>query len=99
MSGIYQDWKPVVIHNKKFTTSHMKLTDINPILTDINNGLQVPNQHSCNIGIGGKASGLNLTGTLYFDLAWIHFFDYILTINDVIKDCEAKWAFTQYHDS
>ena len=87
-----------IIHANNFTTPPMMLTDINPILTDINNGLQVPNQHCCHIGIGGKASGFNLTGTLYFDLAWVHFFDYVMTINDVVKDCTAKWAFTQYPD-
>lgn len=85
-----------IIHSNIFSVQPIKLTDASPIITDINNGLQLPNKYSCNIGIGGKASGFNLTGTLYFDLAWIHFFDYVMSVKDVVKDCEAKWAFTQY---
>jgi hypothetical protein len=85
-----------IINAKNFSIVPVKLTDTNPIITDVNNGLQLPNKYSCNIGIGGKASGLNLTGTLYFDLAWVHFFDYVMTVSDVVKDCGAMWAFTQY---
>ena len=88
-----------IIHSNIFSIQPIKLTDTSPIITDINNGLQLPNKYGCNIGIGGKASGFNLTGTLYFDLAWIHFFDYVMSVKDVVKDCEAKWAFTQYPDS
>ena len=87
-----------IIHSNIFSVQPIKLTDTSPIITDINNGLQLPNKYSCNIGIGGKASGFNLTGTLYFDLAWIHFFGYVMSVKDVVKDCEAKWAFTQYPD-
>ena len=38
-------------------------------------------------------------GPLQYDLAWIHFFDYIVTIHDVIKDCKTSWQFTQFPDS
>ena len=80
-------------------TFGIKLINVEPITTPINNGLYVPNQYNCNIAIGGKASGINLTGPLQFDLAWIHFFDYIVSMDDVIKDCKAAWQFTQYPDS
>lgn len=87
-----------IVKNGNYSVSAVKLINIEPITTTINNGLYVPN-HNCNIAIGGKASGVNLMGPLEFDLAWIHFFDYIVTIHDVIKDCKASWQFTQFPDS
>ena len=87
-----------IVKNGNYSVSPVKLINIEPIVTTINNGLYVSN-HNCNIAIGGKASGVNLMGPLQFDLAWIHFFDYIVTIYDVIKDCKASWQFTQFPDS
>ena len=87
-----------IVKNGNYSVSAVKLINIEPITTTINNGLYVSN-HNCNIAIGGKASGVNLMGPLQFDLAWIHFFDYIVTIHDVIKDCKTSWQFTQFPDS
>jgi hypothetical protein len=60
----------------------------------------VPNQYSCNVAIGGKASGLNFfSPSFQFDLAWVHFFDFYINAADVVKECKAAWKFTQFPDS
>jgi hypothetical protein len=89
-----------IVKNNNFTTQRVRFTNNGPITTTINNGLYLKGQYSCNIAIGGKTSGLNYYSSAFqFDLAWVHFFDYYVAAGDVVKDCKASWAFTQFPDS
>jgi hypothetical protein len=97
---VYCDTIDNIVQNGNFTTQYTKITNSGPITTTINNGLWLENQYSCNVGIGGKISGLNFfSGTFQFDLAWVHFFDFYINASDVVKDCKASWIFTQFPDS
>lgn len=89
-----------IVKNGNFTTQSMRVTNSGPITTTVNNGLYLAGKYSCNIAIGGKMSGLNFySSSFQFDLAWVHFFDYYVAGSDVVKDCQASWAFTQFPDS
>jgi hypothetical protein len=89
-----------IVQSGNFTTQYTRITNSGPITTTINNGLWLENQYSCNVGIGGKISGLNFfSGSFQFDLAWVHFFDFYINASDVVKDCKASWIFTQFPDS
>jgi hypothetical protein len=97
---VYCDSIDNIVKNGNFTTQYTKITNSGPITTTINNGLYVPNQYSCNVAIGGKASGLNFfSPSFQFDLAWVHFFDFYINAADVVKECKAAWKFTQFPDS
>ena len=97
---VYCDSIDNIVKNGNFTTQYTKITNSGPITTTINNGLYLPNQYSCNIAIGGKASGLNFYSSAFqFDLAWVHFFDFYINAADVVKECKAAWKFTQFPDS
>ncbi len=89
-----------IVKNNNFTTQSVRLTNNGPYTTTVNNGLYLAGKYSCNIAVGGKMSGLNYYSSAFqFDLAWVHFFDYYVGAGDVVKDCKASWAFTQFPDS
>jgi hypothetical protein len=46
-------------------------------------------------GYSGWAS-MYASGSFFYDVAWVHFFDYELTDNDVYKDANAEWVYTQF---
>lgn len=97
---VYCDSVDNIVKNGNYTTQYSKITNSGPITTTINNGLYLANQYSCNVAIGGKASGFNYySSTFQFDVAWIHFFDYYIGAADVVKECKAAWQFTQFPDS
>jgi hypothetical protein len=52
-------------------------------------GGRYPNE---NMGIYGSSS-------FQFDLAWVHFFDKTLTKEDVVRECNTNWIYTQFPDS
>jgi hypothetical protein len=97
---VYCDSVDNITKAGNFTTQYTRITNSGPITTTVNNGLFLANTYACSVGVGGKASGLNLySGTFQFDLAWVHFFDYYISAADVIKECRAIWQFTQFPDS
>ena len=50
-------------------------------------------------GIMNWQGGVFSSSSFYYDLAWVHFFDYSLDTNDALKECMTKWEYTQYPDS
>jgi hypothetical protein len=42
------------------------------------------------------AEGMHGTGAFMYDLAWIHFFDQIVTNEDIYRDCMGNWRYTQF---
>jgi hypothetical protein len=38
------------------------------------------------------------TSSFFYDLAWIHFFDRVLTKEDRVRECQANWIYTAYPD-
>jgi hypothetical protein len=92
---IYCDSINNIIKSNNFTTSSTKLRASQTITTTANNGFYLAGKYSCNIGIGGKISGFNFYNAVFqFDIAWVHFYDYYISIADVIKDCNSAWQFT-----
>ena len=67
----------------------------NAIKTSIESN--IPNITS-NIMIGTKnftaLPEIYSTSSFYYDIAWIHFFDYIVTVDDIYRDCMANWIYT-----
>ena len=58
----------------------------------------------CNLLFGGGLfqgswGGVYGTSSFQFDLAWVHFFDKTLTQDDVVKECDCSWIYTQFPDS
>lgn len=43
-------------------------------------------------------NSLYATSSFFYDLAWIHFFDHVLTKGDRIRECQANWIYTAYPD-
>ena len=56
--------------------------------------VEIPNTYPKNIIIGTKNFNLESTPSFVYDIAWIHFFDYIVTVADVYRDCMANWIYT-----
>jgi hypothetical protein len=48
-------------------------------------------------GVQGWNS-LYSTSSFFYDLAWIHFFDRVLTKEDRARECQANWIYTAYPD-
>jgi hypothetical protein len=97
---VYCDKINSIAQNGYFSTQYTRIMNSGPITTTINNGLYVQNKYSCNISIGGKASGFDyFSGTFQFDIAWVHLFDFYINAQDVIRECKTNWIFTQFPDS
>ena len=97
---IYCDTIDNIVKNKNFTTPLFRVSNSGPITTTSNNGLFNGAGFQCNVSVGGPASGSGFqSGSFQFDLAWIHFFDSYINANDVVRDCQASWIFTQFPDS
>jgi hypothetical protein len=97
---VYCDSVDTIVKNGNYTTKYSRIINSGSITTTINNGLYLENKYSCNVSIGGKASGMNFYSSAFqFDLAWVHFYDYYIAAADVVKDCKAAWQFTQFPDS
>jgi len=47
----------------------------------------------------GSWGGIHGTSSFTFDMAWIHFFDYPLTREDVVRECKCNWIYTQFPTS
>lgn len=90
-----------IIKNGNYTTKYFRVTNNgNSITSNENYGLYIPNKQSCNITVGGKASGFDMySGSFQFDLAWVHVYDYYIGAAEVVRDCKADWIFTQFPDS
>lgn len=43
-------------------------------------------------------NSLYATSSFFYDLAWIHFFDRVLTKEDRVRECQANWIYTAYPD-
>ena len=43
-------------------------------------------------------NSLYATSSFFYDLAWIHFFDRVLTKEDRARECQANWIYTAYPD-
>ena len=43
-------------------------------------------------------NSLYATSSFFYDLAWIHFFDHVLTKEDRVRECKADWIYTAYPD-
>lgn len=43
-------------------------------------------------------NSLYATSSFFYDLAWIHFFDRVLTKEDRLRECQANWIYTAYPD-
>ena len=63
----------------------------NPV---IKTPVEIPNINSNSIIIGTKNFNLESTSSFVYDIAWIHFFDYIVTVDDIYRDCMANWIYT-----
>ena len=88
-----------IVKNNNYTTSPTIINSSRPITTDLNSGLTT-NSTLCSVSIAEWLTGLpGYAQTLMFDLAWVHFYDYHISKEDVVKDCKAAWQFTQYPDS
>jgi hypothetical protein len=97
---IYCDSIDNIVKNGNYTTPLFRVSNSGPITTTYNNGLYNGAGYQCNVSVGGPASGSGFqSGSFQFDLAWIHFFDSYINGNDVVKDCQASWIFTQFPDS
>lgn len=99
--NVYCDSIDNIVKNGKYTVGSTKITNSGPITTNINYGLHsTADGLRCDIGIGGQVAGFNYySSSFQFDLAWLHFFDYSINAEDVVKDCKASWQFTQFPDS
>lgn len=56
---------------------------------------------ACTILVGtrgyvGKWKSFYASSACEYDLAWIHFFDYFITSDDVYRDCMGNWQYTQF---
>ena len=49
---------------------------------------------SNSIIIGTKNFNFESTSSFVYDIAWIHFFDYVVTAADIYRDCMANWIYT-----
>ena len=60
-------------------------------------------QGECNILIGTDGfttwPSIYSTATFYYDIAWIHFFDYHVTKTDIKREANADWIYTAFPDS
>jgi hypothetical protein len=36
------------------------------------------------------------TSSFHYNIAWIHFFDYYTTADDIYRECKANWIFTKF---
>jgi len=59
---------------------------------------------ACNIMVGTKGyvgswASMYSTSSFTYDLAWVHFFDKMLSAADVYRECMADWVYTQFADS
>jgi hypothetical protein len=59
----------------------------------------------CNIMVGTVTkrgqqgwNSLYAISSFFYDLAWIHFFDRVLTKEDRARECQANWIYTAYPD-
>jgi hypothetical protein len=64
------------------------------------------NRSACNFMIGTKnfaswGSGVEMysTSSFNYDIAWVHFFEQIVSGDDIYRDAMANWVFTQFTDS
>jgi hypothetical protein len=57
-------------------------------------------QAPCNIMIGTKNfmnwRGMYSTSACNFDIAWVHFFQQVVSGDDIYRDCLANWVFTDF---
>jgi hypothetical protein len=60
-------------------------------------------QGECNILIGTDGfttwPSIYSTASFYYDIAWIHFFDYHVTKVDIKREANADWIYTAFPDS
>jgi hypothetical protein len=97
---IYCDTINNIINNNNYTTGGDSILTNGQLYTSTNFGLYMPGQLSCNVVVGGSASGTNKASAAFqFDLAWTHFFDYYISPADAVRECKADWTFTQFPDS
>lgn len=98
---IYCDKIENIIKSNKYTTSMNRIINGKPITTTENYGLYMPGKLSCSLIIGGQpVSNMGwISSPFIYDFAWVHFFDYIISSDDIVKDCKASWIFTEYPDS
>jgi hypothetical protein len=61
----------------------------------------VPGQPAgaCNVMVGTKGfttwPSMYSSAACFYDVAWIHFFDYLVTANDLYREARADWIYTQ----
>jgi hypothetical protein len=61
----------------------------------------VPGQPAgaCNVMVGTKGfmtwPSMYSSAVCFYDVAWIHFFDYVVTANDLYREARADWVYTQ----
>lgn len=99
---MYCDTTANILNNSNYTTGVYTVRNSGVITTNINNGLYVAGQYSCNVGIGALMSiqGMyNGTPGFTFDIAWMHYFKQYISAADVIKDINNSWVFTDFPDS
>jgi len=48
---------------------------------------------------GGQWGGIYGSSAFVFDLAWVHFFDQLITKEGVVRECKGDWIYTQFVDS
>jgi hypothetical protein len=99
---VYCDTFDNIIKNNNYTTQYTSIKNNAPITTSINNGLYVPGQYSCFIGIGAATSATGFfqgTPGFTFDIAWMHFFDTYINGSDVVRDVKCNWIYTDFPDS
>jgi hypothetical protein len=57
-------------------------------------------QSACNIMVGTNGfmnwRGMYSTSSFNYDLAWIHFFDHSASNDDIYREAQANWVFTQF---
>jgi hypothetical protein len=64
-------------------------------------GIPGTNYQACNALIGSAKYrngwlALYATPSFSYDVAWVHFFDYLITHDDVKRECAADWIYTAF---
>ena len=87
----------VLQNGTKANSNYVRISNNKQITTTANFGLYQQGTYMCQINVGGSAMGAGLSNSLFqFDLAWIHFYDYYIGPDDVVKDCKVTWQFTDF---
>ena len=100
---VYCDTFDNIVKNNNYTSGNFTaIINNGPITTTVNNGLYIPGQYSCNVGVGALMSITGFyqgTPGFTFDIAWMHFFDTYINGADVVRDVKCNWIYTDFPDS